>query len=135
MEGLNVLFKGFTAGLKGLKRLCVNCFRFLVLRHCTAKVLVGEHHGAVHEVSKDGKEFRVVAALEVLPGEVVVLGFRGIGGEDITHDVLAARELLLIFINPNSPIAGSGNLVTFKVKELIGRDVVRKDISTFGLQH
>ena len=135
MESLDVLFEGLPAGLKSLKRFCVNCFRLLILRHCAAKILVGKHHGAVHEVSKDGKEFRVVAALEVLPGEVVILGFRGIGGEDITHDVLAARELLLIFIHPHGPVTGSGNLVTFKVEELIGRDVVRKDVRSLGLQH
>ena len=118
-KSLDVLLQGFTAGLYGCKSLRIDCFRLKVLRYCASKILVGEDHGPVHEVSEHGHELRVVAALEVLPGEVVVLGFRCVCGKDIAQDIFLSGEIPLVLIHPHGPAAGCGNLVAFQIQELI----------------
>ena len=104
-------------------------------RHLAFEVLVSEHDGAVHEVSEDGHQFAVVAGLEFLPGEVVVLGFGGVGGEHVTHHVGLAREVLQILVSPHRPVAGGGDLVALEVQELVGRNVVGKYVSAVCLEH
>ena len=135
VEGLHVFLQGLLAGDDGGKGLGVNGFGFPVLRDETAEVLVREDDGAVHEVAEHGHEFGVVALLEVLPGEVVVLGLRGVRRQDVPQDVLLARELLLVLVDPDSPVAGGGDLVTLEVQELVGRDVLREDVVAVGLEH
>ena len=88
-----------------------------------------QDNGPVHEVSENSHELAVVALLELFPAEIIVLGLRRIGREDISHDILFSREFLQIFVCPYSPILGRRNLVSFEIQELIGRDIVRKDIS------
>ena len=135
VEGLDVLFEGFLARLDRCKRFCVNCFRLQVGRHGPAEVLVREHDGTVYEVAQDGYQLAVVAALEVLPGEVVVFGFRGVGGEHVAEHILLPWEVPFVFVHPYGPAAGSGNLVAFQVQEFVGGDVVGKDIVSISLKH
>ena len=79
--------------------------------HRTVEILLGELQGAVDEVAVDGHQFVVVACLEISPRKVVVLGFGGVGGQYISHDVLFAREVVEVFVEPHCPVAGSANLV------------------------
>ena len=99
------------------------------------EILVGKHHGAVHEVAENRHELAVVALLEVLPAEIVVLGLRSVGGQHVAHHVLLAGEVLEIFVRPYGPVARSGYLVALEVEEFVGRHVVRKDIASVGLEH
>ena len=135
VEGFHVFLQGLPAGLNGGKCFCVNGLRLQVGRHGTAEILVREHHGAVYEVTEDGHQLTVVAALEILPGEVVVLGLRRIGGEHIAQHVFLSGEIPLVFVHPHRPVAGSGNFVALQVKKFIGRHIVRQDIVAIGLEH
>ena len=135
VEGLDVFLQGLAAGLHGSKGFGVNGLGLQVLGNLPAKVLLGEHHGAVHEVSEDGHQFAVVAPLEVFPGKVVVLGLGGVGGEHVPQHILLSGELLLIFVHPHGPVAGCGNLVSLQVEELVGRHIVRQHIVSVGLEH
>ena len=39
-------------------------------------------------------------------------------------------------MSPDSPVAGSGDLVALEIEELVGRDVVRQDIAVaVGFEH
>ena len=133
VEGFNIFLQSLTARLDLCKSLGINRFRFKISRHCTAEILMREHHGTVHKVAKNSKQLTVIPALEILPGEVVVLGFRGVGGEHITHHILAAGEIAFIFVHPNSPVTGSGNLVALQIQELVGRHVIRQYIIPVSL--
>ena len=135
VEGGEVVLQGLAAGEDGGERLGVNGFRLAVLRDGPAEVLVRQDDGAVDEVAEHGDELGVVALLEVLPGEVVVLGFGGIGGEHVAEHVLVAGEVLLVLVHPDGPAAGGRELVALEVEELVGRDVVREDVIAVGLEH
>ena len=108
---------------------------FAGCRHLAAKIFVGEHQCAVYEVAKYCHQLVVVASLEVLPCEIVVLGFRSIGSEHIAQHVLLAGEVVEIFVQPHSPIARSGNLVALEVEELVAWHVVGQDERAFSLEH
>ena len=104
-------------------------------RDLASEVFVCEHYSAIYEVAEDGHQFAVVAGLEFLPGEVVVLGFGGVCGEHVAHHVCLAREVLQILVSPHRPVAGGGDLVAFEVQELVGRNVVREYVSAVSLEH
>ena len=87
------------------KCLCINRLRLKISRHLSIKIFMRKHHGTIHEIAEDGNEFAVVASLEILPGEIIVLCFRSIGSEHITKHILLARELLQILVKPYSPSA------------------------------
>ena len=135
MIRLDVFLQRLPAGFHGGKCLGVDRLRLQVPRNGTAEILLREHHGPVHEVAQHGNQFGVVPALEVFPGEVVVLGLRGIGREDVAQHVFLSGEIPFVFIHPYGPAAGGGNLVAFQIQELIGRHIVRQDIVSIGLQH
>ena len=94
-----------------------------------------KHSGTVHKVAKDSHKFIVIASLEIFPGEVVVFRLRSVGCQHIAEHVLLAGELAEIFVEPYSPVARCGNLVVFKVEELVCRDVVGKIVATVCHEH
>ena len=97
---------------------------------------MGQDNGPVHEVSENGHELAVVALLELLPTEIIVLGLRSIGSKHISHDILFSREFLQIFVSPYSPVLGCRDLVALEIEELIGRNIVREDVAvTISFQH
>ena len=96
----------------------------MCFRKDATEIFVGEHHGAVHEIAEYGHEFAVVALLEVGPGEVVVLCFRGVCRQHVAEHVLLAREVAQILVEPHRPVAGGRYLVILEIEELIGRHVV-----------
>jgi len=104
-------------------------------RHLAVEVFMGKHHGPVHKVAENGYQFVVVTGLEIFPGKIVVLGFRGVGGEHIAQYVLLAGKIHQIFVQPDGPVPGGGNLVAFEVEEFIGRHVVWQDVGSFSLEH
>ena len=113
----------------------VHVGEFAGLRDDALTELVRQHQGAIHEVAQDGHQLVVVAGLEVLPGEVVVLGLGSIGREHIAQHVLLAGEVHQVFMQPHSPVAAGGNLVALQVQELVGRHVVGHHIVAMGLHH
>ena len=105
-------------------------------RNLSSEIFVGQHHGAVHEISEYGHELAVVACLEIFPWEVIVLGFRCIGGQHITENILFSRELLQIFMRPHGPVARGRDFVPLQIEELVGRNILRKYITvTICLEH
>ena len=119
----------------GLER-CIYVLECSCGRNDAVKVLVGQHHSTVDKVAGDGHKLVIVARLEVGPSEVVILSLGGISGKYIAQHVLLAGEILEILVEPNGPVARCRNLVAFKVKELIGRHVVRQiEIVIVSLKH
>ena len=90
-----------------------------LLRYDAVVVFLCELEGTVDEVAIDCHQFVVVACLIVLPSEVVVLGLWCVGCEDITEDILLARNLLEVFVEPNGIVAAGADLVAFEVEELV----------------
>ena len=129
MEGLYILFKSLLARQDIGKCLAVNIFRLKILWNFAAKILLRKHNGAVHKVTEYSNQLRVVTLLEILPGKVVILGLRSICAQHITQHILLAGEILQVLIQPYSPVAGSRDLLTLKIQELVGRHIVRKNIS------
>ena len=70
--------------LEFLQSLAVDILQFSASRNDAVPILLGQLQGTVDEVAIDGNQFVVVAVLEILPCEVVVLGFRGIGCQHIS---------------------------------------------------
>ena len=103
MIALYVAFEGSTEFRDGCKDFTVNVQEFSACRNLASEILVSQHDGAIDEVSEDSHQLAVVACLEVLPRKVIILGFRSIGSEDISHHILFSRELLKIFMSPYSP--------------------------------
>ena len=85
------------------KSLLVHIEKLPACRHLTLKILVSQDNCTVDKVSENRNELAVVACLEVLPRKVIILGFRSIGSEDISHHILFSRELLKIFMSPYGP--------------------------------
>ena len=83
----------------------VNVLQLAALRHDAVEVFLGELQGTVYEVAVNGYKLVVVAVLEILPCEVVVLGLRSVGSEHIAQHVLLAGEVDEIFVEPYSPVA------------------------------
>ena len=136
MELGDVVFKRLPERKDLGKSLAVNVLQFSGSRDHSFEILVGQHDCTVDKIAEYGDQLAVVAGLEVLPAEIVVLGFRRIGGQDVPHHVCLAREIFKIFMSPDSPVAGSGDLVALEIEELVGRDVVRQDIAVaVGFEH
>ena len=104
-------------------------------RYDSVEVFLCELQRTVHEVAIDGHELVVVAVLEVLPCEVVVLRLRRIGGKNVAQHVLLAGEIDEVFVEPHCPVARCGNLVVLKIEELVGGNVVGKDVAAVRLEH
>ena len=115
--------------------LAVDVGQLATLRHYAVEIFLCELQRAVHEVAVNSHQFVVVAVLEVLPCEVVVLGLRSVGREDIAQHVLFARQLLQIFVKPYCPVARCAYLVVLKVEEFVCRHVVGQDVVAVSLQH
>ena len=76
LEGLDVLLQRGLQ-LRDLREyFLVDVLQRAADRYLAVEILVREHHRPVDEVAEDGHELAVVALLEVLPAEVVVLGLR-----------------------------------------------------------
>lgn len=104
--------------------------------HSALEILVGEHHGAVHEITKNCNKLIIVTCLKITPCKVIVLGLGSIGCQYIAQHILLAGEIHQILMEPYGPVARSGNLVTLKVEELIGRHIVRQLVSVaIGHEH
>ena len=115
--------------------LTVNVEQFATLRHHAIEVFLRQLQCSVNEVAIDGHQFRVVALLEVLPHEVVVLCLGCVGCKHIAQYILLAGEVNEIFVQPYCPVARCRNLVVLEVEELVCRHVVGHDISTVRLHH
>lgn len=73
--------------------------------HLSAIELMRQHEGTIHEVAEDGNQLGVVLQLEILPGEVVILGLGGVGAEGVAQHVLLSGELAEVFVQPDGPVA------------------------------
>ena len=118
-----------------VQNLAVGLVQVLRGRNHPAVVLVREDHHTVYEVAQDSDQLAVVAVLEIPPGEVVVLGFGSGSDERIAQDVLFARKIDQILVQPYGPVARGGQLVALQVEELVGRDVVREDVFAVRPEH
>ena len=79
--------------------------QFATGRNHTIPILLSELEGTIHEIAINGYQFVVIAILEVLPSEVVILSFRGIGCQYIAQHILLARHIYQILMEPYSPVA------------------------------
>ena len=79
--------------------------QFPTSRYLAVKIFMSQYQRTVHEVTVYSYQLIVVACLEILPGEVIVFGFRSIGSQHIAQHILFAREILQIFVQPHSPVA------------------------------
>ena len=104
-------------------RLAVVVVQPAASRNDAAEILLGQDQRPIDEVAEHGNELVVVAGLEILPGEVVVLGLGSVGAEHVTQHILLAGELVEILVQPDGPVARSGNLVALEVEKLVGRHV------------
>ena len=109
--------------------------QFATLRHYAIPIFLSELQSTIHKVAIDSHQLAVVALLEVLPHEVVVLGFRCIGSKHIAQHILLAREIYQIFVEPHSPVLRGGNLVVLQIQKFVGRHIVGHDVLTMGLHH
>ena len=121
--------------LELLDSLEVYLLKFAALGHYAVEVLLCELQGAVDEVAVNSHQLVVVAILEVLPCEVIVLCLRRIGCEHIAQNVLLAGEVDEILVEPYSPVARCRNLVVLEVEKLVRGYVVGQDIVAVSLQH
>ena len=133
---LQVLLQRLAKGGDLRQCLFVDSLKRTCGRDLAVEILMGQHHGTVDEVAENCHQLGIVAHLEVLPTEIIVLGLRGVGRKHITQDVLLSGEILEILVGPDSPAARSRYLVAFEIQELVGRDVIRKDVAVaIGLEH
>ena len=91
--------------LELIECLTVNILKFTTGGYHSVPIFLCELEGTVYEVTIDSHKFAVVALLEVLPSEVIVLCLRGVGGEHISKHILLAWQVLKIFMKPHCPIA------------------------------
>ena len=94
-----------------------------------------QHQRAVDEVAEHGHQLVVVARLEILPREIVVLGFRRIGAQHVAQHVFLARKLFEVFVQPHRPVPRRRDLFSLQIQELVGRHVLRQDITAVRAQH
>ena len=103
MIGIQILLKR-SLELRNLsKSLLVHIEKLTACRYPALEILMSQDYSAVDKVAENRYELAVVARLEVLPGEVIILGLRCIGSENISHHILFSGELLKIFVSPYSP--------------------------------
>ena len=91
--------------LKLLDCSAVYILQLATLGHDAVEVFLCELEGTVDEVAVNGYKLVVVAVLEVLPSEVVVLCLGSVGCEHVAQHVLLAGEINEIFVEPYSPVA------------------------------
>ena len=100
-EGFHLLFHV----LEFLNGVAVDVKQFATFRNNTIEIFLCELERTVDEVAVNSHQFVVVAVLEILPGEVVVFRFWSVGREHIAQNVLLAREVFQIFVEPDGPVA------------------------------
>ena len=83
----------------------VYVLQFATFGHDAVEVFLGQLECTVDEVAVNSHQLVVVAVLEILPCEVVVLGLGCVGSEHIAQHVLLAGEVDEIFVEPYSPVA------------------------------
>ena len=105
LEGIEQFLHVLLHILELFECLSVDVVEFAAGGNHSVPVFLGELQRTVHEVAVDSHEFVVVAVLEILPGEVVVFGLGGVGGEHVAQHILFAGEVNEIFVEPNSPVA------------------------------
>ena len=96
---------------------------------------MGEHQRAVDKVAQNGHKLGIVLQLEILPCEIVVLGFGGIAAQCVPEYILLAGEFFQIFVQPHSPVAGGADFVALKVEELVGWNIGGEDVAAVGMEH
>ena len=94
-----------------------------------------ENHGTVHEIAQNRNQLIVVAGLEILPCEVVVLGLGSVGCQRVAQCVLLAGEVPEVFVKPYGPVARGRYLVILQIEELVGGYVVGQIVGAVGHQH
>ena len=118
---------------------CPGCFfkirRPIHIWQLPPVVFVVEDEDPIQEISENGHQFAVVALLEILPGEVVVLGLRRCCTEHIAQDILLSGEIFEVFVQPDRPIAGGADLLAFKVQELVGRNRLGQVVRSMRHEH
>ena len=108
---------------------------FPCFRHNTIVIFMRKYDSTVDEITEYCHKLVIIARLEIFPCEVVILGFRSIGRQDIAQHVLLAGQIAQIFVQPYSPVTRSGNLITLKIQKFICRYILRQLIRAFRHQH
>ena len=115
------------------RKFCHNCLIYLLqlagLRHLTLEIFVRKHNSPIYKIPEYCHQLTIVPGLEISPAEVIILSLRSICGKHIPHHILLARELLQILMRPDCPVSGGGDFAALQVKELIGRNIIGKNIA------
>ena len=98
-------------------------------------ILLRQHQRTIDKVAENSHQLVVIASLEVLPREVVILRFGRIGAQHVAQNVLLAGELIEVLVQPYGPITRGRNLVAFEVQELVCGHIFGQDITAVSLQH
>ena len=86
-------------------RFAVVVRQFVGGRNFPVEIFLGQDQSAIDEVSEDSHQLVIVASLKVFPREIVVFRLWRVGGQDVTQDILLARHIDQIFVQPNGPVA------------------------------
>src|SRR5574344_149593 len=110
-------------------RVLVNLPQTSADRDISLEEFVCHPHCAAHKVAEYRHKLAVVAGLEIFPAEIIVLCLRSVRCEHIPQHILLAGEIIQVLVSPDSPVPGSGDLVTLEIEEFICRDILGKDIA------
>ena len=99
------------------------------------EILLGQHQRTVDKVAVDSHKLIVIARLKIGPSKVIILGLRRIRGQHIAQDILFAREIHKVLVEPYSPVARGRDLVALEVEELVRRYIIWNNIATLSLEH
>ena len=135
MEVLDVVAQGIFHAPELLDDAAVIVGERVRMGNNPVKVLVREHDHTVHKVAIDGHKLAVVALLEVLPGEIVILGLGSVGREHVAQHILLAGELFQVVVKPDSPVARGRDFLAFQVEELVGGHVIGQLVTALGHEH
>ena len=94
------------------------------LRDLTVIILIQQHQHPVDKITQNGYQLIVVLCLKILPGKIIILGFRCIGTQRIAQHVFLTGKILEILMQPHRPVSGRRNFIPFQVQEFIGRHIV-----------
>ena len=93
MIGIEVaLERGLQLG-DGGESLAVDIQKLSASRHPAFEILVRQNDCTVDEIAEDRHQLAVVAGLEVLPAEIVVLGLRSVGGTSSAENKAAIEAV------------------------------------------
>ncbi len=97
---------------------------------------MGQHDGAIDKIAEYGHQLTVVASLEILPAEIIVLGLRSVGREDIPDDILFAREIAEILVGPYRPVAEVEILSPSRLRNSLAGTLSGRNVAVaVGLEH